>query len=206
MEELQKWMKIKKTIIKDQIRQGKIHNVEDLINFILKNFKINYSKSWAYELFRELSLKDGIKYLSHEKMENTSVKKDLKDKNELKIFLNDDGLECFKVSKKLHFIRHDDINILNDLISTEKESKLLKRYLFINSLNNGLNIEEASNIFNISISTARLWLKSWNNTGVEGLIIKWSSGRPNFLTSEQKEEVKDYIRNNHVTRHSEIHK
>jgi transposase len=193
-------------IIKSEIREGKIHNVEDLISIILKEFKIKYSKSWAYELFRELSLKDGIKYPLPKINEKKSIKKDITESHNSKIFLNKDGLECLKVSKKLYFIRHDDIDALNDLIFSEKNNKLLKRYLFISALNNMVNLEETTKIFNISISTARLWLNLWNESGLEGLIIKWGGGRPNFLTSEQRSIVKDYIMNNHVTRHSEVHK
>jgi transposase len=193
-------------IVKNKIKQGKIHSTDELINFILENFEIDYSQSWAYELFKELSLKDGIKYPLPKK-ENKSKKKVFKrKKTSMKIFLNDDGLECLKVSKKLYFIRYDDINRLKDLIDSEKDNRLLKRYLFINSLNNGFNIEETYNVLNISISTARLWLKMWNQSGLNGLKIEWGGGRPNFLTDEQQKQVMDYIRNNHVTRHSEIHK
>ena len=189
-----------------QIRDGKVHNVEDLVNFILKNFKKIYSKSWAYELFRNLSLEDGIKYPLSPKEKKTEDKIKSVDKNQYEIFFNEEGLECVKVSKKLYFTRYDDINLLNDLIDSEKNNKLLKRYIFINCLNNGFNLEEARIAVNTSISTARKWLKLWNEHGIEGLKIKWGDGRPSFLTHEQKSQVKEHMRNNHVTRHSEVHK
>jgi len=195
-----------KIIVFNQIRKGKVNSVEDLVNFILKNFQIQYSKSWAYELLRELSYKDGIKYPLPKKEVKSEDKKGTDNENLPKIFLNKDGLECVKVSKKLYFIRYDDIKFLNDLIYSEKNNKLLKRYLFINTLNNGISLENTSIICNISISTARKWLKLWNNSGLDGLKIKWGEGRPSFLTNEQLAKVKEYIRNNHVTRHSEVHR
>jgi transposase len=201
-----KMTEIQIKIVYNQIREGKVHNVNDLINYILKNFEINYSKSWAYELFRELSLKDGIKYPLPKKQTKLEEKNDL-DNNESKIFFNDDGLECVKVSEMLYFTRFNgDLDILKDFIYFEKNSKHLKRYLFMNSLNNGVTLKEASDIFNISISTARRWLKLWNKSGLDGLAIEWGEGRPSLLADEQLNQVKDYIRNNHVTRHSEVHK
>jgi len=194
-------------MVHEQIRQGKVHDVDDLINFILKNFKIKYSKSWAYEVYRELSLKDGIKYPLPKKEKKLPDDKYLNEKKESKVFRNDDGLECVKVSKKLFFIRYEeDMNILKDFIDSEQDNKHLKRYLFINSLNNSVDLNVAADIFNISISTARKWLGLWNESGLDGLKIEWGEGRPCLLTDEQIAQVKDYITNNHVTRHSEIHK
>jgi transposase len=178
-----------------------------LINFVFKNFKISYSKSWAYELYRELSFKDGIKY-PLVKNEKKSYDKDCSnDSDQSKIFFNSDGDECVKISKRLFFTRYEeDISILKDFIYFEKNNKHLKRYLFMNSLNKGIELNKAADIFNISISTARKWLKLWNVSGLDGLKIEWGEGRPNLLTDEQLAQVKEYIRNNHVTRHSEIHK
>ena len=192
--------------VKNQIRQGKVHDVADLINFTLKNFKIKYSSSWAYEFYRKLSLEDGIKYPLPPQEKNPH-KESLNEKKESKVFLNNNGLVCLKVSKKLFFIRYEeDVIILKDLICSEKNYKHAKRYLFMNSLNNGINLSDAADIFSISISTARKWLKLWNESGLEGLKIEWGKGRPNLLTDEQIAQVKDYMHKHHVTRHSEIHK
>jgi transposase len=194
-------------IVIDQIREGKVHNIDDLIKFILENFKINYSKSWAYDFYRELSLKDGIKYPLPRKEKKSDDDNCFDVEDESKVFFNDNGLMCVKVSKKLYFTRYEeDIIILKDLIFSEKNNKHLKRYLFMNSLDNGVDLYDAANIFNVSISTARKWLKLWNELGLDGLKIEWGEGRPSLLTDEQLVQLKDYIQNNHVTRHSEIHK
>jgi len=194
-------------VVKDQIRNGKVHSTDDLINFICEKFEIDYSESWAYELYKELSLKDGIKYPLPKKEIKLENKSDSDNKCESKIFFNNDGLECVKVSKRLYFTRFkDDLDILKDFIGYEKNNKHLKRYLFMNSLNNGVNLKVASDIFNISISTARKWLHLWNKSGLDGLKIEWGEGRPSFLTDDQLGQVKEYMGNNHVTRHSEVHK
>jgi transposase len=81
---------------------------------------------------------------------------------------------------------------------------MLKRYLFINGLNNNYNLEDMVSILNISISSARKWLKSWNEDGLSGLKIEWGEGRPSYLSNTQKQQVREYIKNNHVTRHSQV--
>jgi len=40
-------------------------------------------------------------------------------------------------------------------------------------LRNGFNLNQMTDILNISISTARVWLKNWNKDGLKGLNIKW---------------------------------
>jgi len=194
-----------KNIVKSEIRLGNISNVEDLINFILENFKIIYSNSWAYEFFKELSLIDGIKYplSKEEKTKNSEFKEE---ENKPTFFINESGLECLKVSEKLYFIRYDDVNELKTIIKHEKNRKMLKRYLFINGLNNEYNLEDMVSILNISISSARKWLKLWNENGLIGLNIEWGEGRPSYLSDEQKQEVREYIKYNHVTRHSQVYK
>jgi putative transposase len=194
-----------KIIVKSEIRSGNIFNVEDLVIFILKNFKIIYSNSWAYEFFKELSLEDGIRYpLSKEEKTNDYELKE--DKNEVMFFINESGLKCLKVSEKLYFIRYEEVKKLKNLINNEKNHKMLKRYLFINGLNNNYSLENMVSILNISISTARKWLKLWNENGLIGLNIKWSEGRPSNLSDNQKQQVREYIKYNHVTRHSQVHK
>ena len=191
----------------NQIREGKVNNTDDLLEFIYEKFNITYSQSWAYDFYRDLSLKDGIKYPLAKKQEKTKHENENDNKDEPKIFINEEGLECIKVSKKLYFIRfEDDLDFLNDFIKAEKNNKHLKRYLFMNSLNHGVNLKDAGNIFNISISTARRWLKLWNKSGLDGLKIEWGEGRPSLLTDEELNQIKEYMRNNHVTRHSEVHK
>jgi putative transposase len=194
-------------LVKNEIRVGKIHDVDDLVNFILSNFKVNHSKSWCYEFLRDLSLVDGIKYPLPFKEETAEDLEEINLKNKkYEIFINDDGLECLKVSKVLYFIRHEEINQVKGLIKNEKNNKLLKRYLFVNLLNNGVDLKDASEFLGVSVSNCRLWLKYWNESGFKGLHIEWNGGRPSFLNDGEKEVVKDFMRNNHVTRHSEVHK
>jgi putative transposase len=195
-------------ILVDQIKSRKINDVDELLIYILKNFKIIYSKSWAYEFFKDLSLKEGVKYpLSKEEDKKLEREVELeKNENENDVFINDEGLECIKLTKALHFIRHEDINDLNFVMNHEKNHKMLKRYFFINGLNLGLDLEEISKIINISISTARKWLKLWNQKGLMGLVIHWGSGRPAFLTDDQFEQVRKHVINNNISRFSEIHK
>ena len=126
---------------------------------------------------------------------------------EPEIIVNDNGLECIKVSEKLYFTRYlEDLKILKDFIRFEKNNKHLKRYIFMNSLNQGIELKTAGDICNISINTARKWLKLWNESGLDGLKIEWGKGRPALLTEEQIAQLKDYMRNNLVTRHSDVHK
>lgn len=194
------------SLVKNEIRERKIRNAEDIVNFILKNFKVKYSLSWAYEFIRNLSLEDGINYhleLKKLKKVNKSNKEENKENN--KFFIKDDGFKCLNVSKNLYFICYDEVKELESLISAEKNHKILKRYLFVNGLRNGFNLNQMCDILNISISTARVWLKNWNKDGLKGLNIKWGDGRPNLLTDEQYEKVKKYVIDNNVSRYSEIH-
>ncbi|MDR3063845.1 MAG: hypothetical protein LBU40_06910 [Methanobrevibacter sp.] len=192
-------------IVKSEIREGNISNVDDLVDFILKNFKTIYSKSWGYEFFKTLSLEDGIKYPLHkeEKTENNQIKDH---ENQSNIIINEYGLKCLKVSKRLYFIKYDEINQLSNYINDETNRKMLKRYLFINGLNNGYKLDDMVTILDISISSARKWLKLWNNNGLNGLKIEWGEGRPSYLSNSQKQEVRKFIKNNNVSRHSEVRK
>ena len=90
-------------IVTKQVRQGKVHNVDDLLNFILKNFKIEYGKDWAYGFFRDLGLKDGIKYPLPRKEKKLPVKKESNRDKEPEIILNN-GYECLTYSPTDYFM------------------------------------------------------------------------------------------------------
>ena len=89
-------------------------------------------------------------------------------------------------TKKLN--RHMNKKQLNKKIrKLEEDTKVLNKLHFIRHLYNEKTIKEASELEEISISTAYDWLNRWNENGIEGLKTKPRSGRPGSLSDEDKE-------------------
>lgn len=92
-------------------------------------------------------------------------------------------------------IRHITAEILKKKIKhQEKEIKVLKRLFFIKLRYDGLTVSEASEEIGISIATGYLWQDRWNKYGYEGLIPKFAGGRPPKLNVEDKEQLKEYLK------------
>ncbi|WP_156786017.1 IS630 family transposase [Archaeoglobus veneficus] len=76
----------------------------------------------------------------------------------------------------------------------EKDTRVLKRLYFIRYLYKGMNVEEAAELVGITKATGYAWLKRWNSKGYEGLIPEFGGGRPAKLTKEQKEKLREMLK------------
>lgn len=74
-------------------------------------------------------------------------------------------------------IRHIPLDELNEKIkSGEKTVRILERLYFIRFLYKGDTIKEACDRVDITEPTGYSWLKSWNDSGYQGLIPSFSGG------------------------------
>ena len=76
----------------------------------------------------------------------------------------------------------------------EKDTRVLKRLYFIRYLYRGVSVEEAADLVGVTKATGYAWLKRWNSNGYEGLIPEFGGGRPSKLTEEQKEELREVLK------------
>jgi len=76
----------------------------------------------------------------------------------------------------------------------EKNTRVLKRLYFIRYLYRGISVEGAADLVGVTKATGYEWLKRWNSKGYEGLIPELGGGRPAKLTKEQKEELKEMLK------------
>jgi putative transposase len=76
----------------------------------------------------------------------------------------------------------------------EKDTRVLKRLYFIRYLYKGMSVEEAADLVGVTKATGYVWLKRWNSDGYQALIPEFGGGRPSKLTKEQKEELKEKLK------------
>jgi putative transposase len=79
---------------------------------------------------------------------------------------------------------------LEGLIRRERDKRFLERLIFIRSLYAGEGVEAAAKKLGRCRATGYLWLKRWNNQGIEGLKPAFRGGRPAKLSSVEQEELK----------------
>jgi putative transposase len=76
----------------------------------------------------------------------------------------------------------------------EKDVRILKRLYFIRNLYRGMSVEESAELVGVTKATCYEWLKRWNSRGYEGLIPEFAGGRPSKLTEEEKEELREMLK------------
>jgi len=76
----------------------------------------------------------------------------------------------------------------------EKDTRVLKRLYFISHLYKGMSVEEAAELVGITKATGYAWLKRWNSSGYVGLIPSFGGGRPSKFTEDQKEELREILK------------
>lgn len=93
-------------------------------------------------------------------------------------------------------ITNNELSI-EDIDGMIKECKvsqrLYQRLIFLRTVKQGFTIIDASKLVNVARQTGAEWLKRYNKDGFEGLMPKFSGGRPSYLTDEQKKELKETI-------------
>jgi len=82
---------------------------------------------------------------------------------------------------------------LEGLIRREKSKRLMERLIFIRSLYAGEEIEAAAKKLGRSRATGYLWLRRWNNSGLEALTPEPRKGMAPKLPPEKQEELKQML-------------
>jgi putative transposase len=91
---------------------------------------------------------------------------------------------------KKKIIKHITLETLNKKINImERSIRVLKRLYFIRFIYQGVSINDACTIINITRATGYNWLNAWNNEGFEGLVPNFSGGPKPKLTEYEKEEL-----------------
>ena len=57
-----------------------------------------------------------------------------------------------------------------------------------------MSVEEAADLVGVTEATGYVWLKRWNFRGYDGLIPDFGGGRSSKLTEEQKEKLKEMLK------------
>ncbi len=57
-----------------------------------------------------------------------------------------------------------------------------------------MSVEEAADLVGVTKATGYTWLKRWNSSGYEGLTPEFGGGRHSKLTEEQKEKLKEILK------------
>ena len=91
-------------------------------------------------------------------------------------------------------VKHMSAEELDKRIKKEKDTRVLKRLYFIRYLYRGMSVEESADLVGVTKATGYTWLKRWNSKGYEGLKPNHGGGRPPKLTEEQKEELKEILK------------
>jgi len=97
--------------------------------------------------------------------------------------------------EQIHIRRCVDLDELNTRIRTlEKDTKILKRLCFIKYRYEGESVEVSAQRVGITKSEGYIWQRRWNENGYTGLIPRYAGGRPSKLSEQQKEQLKDLLK------------
>ena len=80
------------------------------------------------------------------------------------------------------------------IIATDRDSKFLFRVATVNLILSGLKPSELSKYCGVDERTLSRWVAKVDNVGFESLRAVKQNGRPSKLSDEQKEKIKDVIK------------
>lgn len=83
---------------------------------------------------------------------------------------------------------------LLDYIRTEKNARVLKRLYFVKYRYEGNSVKVSSERVGVSRNIGHIWQRRWNEDGYDGLIPKYSGGRPSKLSDERKVQLKKILK------------
>ena len=89
--------------------------------------------------------------------------------------------------KRYAVVRHLSEDVLDQRVKSERDARLLKRFLFIRHLYRGLSVEKACGNLGATKKVGYEWLRRWNAEGVQGLVPRYGIGRPSKLDEVQTE-------------------
>ncbi|MCL6002411.1 MAG: helix-turn-helix domain-containing protein [Thermoplasmatales archaeon] len=84
-----------------------------------------------------------------------------------------------------------DSDLLNAIKRERTRARVVPRLMFIRLLYKGMSVPEASSEMKIQKRLGYIWLKRWNDSGMEGLVPSFSPGGPRKMSDEQLKELKD---------------
>lgn len=74
------------------------------------------------------------------------------------------------------------------------EARMLQRLLFIKYLYEGDSVPQAVDRVEVTLPVGYEWRNRWNMQGYEGLVPRFDGGPKSFLSEDQREELKDTLR------------
>ena len=87
--------------------------------------------------------------------------------------------------------RHlSDTDLMNAIKKEKTRARIVPRLMFIRLLYKGMSIPQASSEIQIPKRLGYIWLKRWNESGMEGLIPIFSPGGPTKITKEQMDDLR----------------
>lgn len=86
-----------------------------------------------------------------------------------------------------------EASTLRKAAKTETNAGMCRRLLGIAHILEGGTREEAHKIACLTINIFRIWMKRFNESGIEGLRSKKSTGRPPKISNKIKEELKNKV-------------
>ncbi|EPZ7318179.1 helix-turn-helix domain-containing protein [Vibrio mimicus] len=84
-------------------------------------------------------------------------------------------------------------NTLSSPINSTSNARLRMRYLAISHFIDGKSRTEIARFLKVSRVSVNKWVKAYLDSGLEGLQEKPHSGRPPWLTEEQRQHIRDYV-------------
>ena len=97
-------------------------------------------------------------------------------------------------SEQIPIQKHITYKELLDLIRHEKYARVLTRLYFIKYRYEGNSVIVSSERVGTSSTAGHRWQKRWNESGYDGLIPRYTGGRPSKLTQQQKVQLKQILR------------
>jgi transposase len=89
----------------------------------------------------------------------------------------------------------EEIETIRKLLRTTKNKVMHRKYLVLRLHMKGLTNTRISEILDLDKHTVGIYIKTYNTSGIEGLIPKKSPGRPSFITKEQEQQLYQTIIN-----------
>lgn len=96
--------------------------------------------------------------------------------------------------KFVEVLEEEEIETLRALRDSKQPASIRKRAEGILLSDKGFPLKQIAFIMDVNVQTVSLWIESWEQEGIVGLLDKARPGRPKELTQEQEEEVLEEVK------------